>query len=177
MEKQTNKVNQRKICIENRKGLSLDIRNNYSHIICEKLKPYLIDKAILSYSPFLEEVDVNEINNTFEVYYPVISKDKTMKAYKPNNNLFIRDFYGIKEPDINDATYIDSKDLDVIIVPMVGFDLNKYRLGNGGGYYDRYLMNTDALKIGVAYDIQKCEFPVEEFDIALDKIITEKNIY
>ena len=41
MEKQINKVNQRKICIENRKGLSLDIRNNYSHIICEKLKPYL----------------------------------------------------------------------------------------------------------------------------------------
>ena len=65
---------------------------------------------------------------------------------------------------------------DLIVVPVLGFDDDRYRLGLGGGYYDRFLAGqAQALKIGLAYE---CAFvsggvPREAHDIRLDRIITE----
>jgi len=59
-----------------------------------------------------------------------------------------------------------------VIVPMLAFDKNNYRLGYGGGYYDRYLKDYDGLKIGLAFDEQYGELCIESFDMPLDIIIT-----
>ena len=67
------------------------------------------------------------------------------------------------------------KDLDVILVPVVGF-FGTYRMGYGKGYYDRYLSKSSALKIGVAFDVQEVEFDVKPTDVKLDMIITESRI-
>jgi 5-formyltetrahydrofolate cyclo-ligase len=65
--------------------------------------------------------------------------------------------------------------LDVIIVPMLGFDKHLNRLGYGGGFYDRFLIGQgNALKIGVCFESGRLEsMPVEPHDIAMDLIITE----
>jgi 5-formyltetrahydrofolate cyclo-ligase len=64
---------------------------------------------------------------------------------------------------------------DWFFVPGVGFGLNGRRLGRGKGFYDRYLEQSKALKIGIAWSGQLIEtIPVESHDCHMDFIITEK---
>ena len=66
-----------------------------------------------------------------------------------------------------------------MIVPLVGFDKSKFRLGYGGGFYDRYLEKISQIKkcttIGLAFSHQKVnKINIEKFDRKLDLILTEK---
>lgn len=74
---------------------------------------------------------------------------------------------------------IDDGLIDVIIVPMLGFDDSLHRLGYGGGYYDRLLAaHPESYKLGVCFDLGKVEgLPVESHDIPLNTIITESAVY
>lgn len=71
---------------------------------------------------------------------------------------------------------IPVQQFDLIIVPVLGFDKNNYRLGMGGGWYDRFLSGQkNAKTIGLAYNDSYLEnIPVESHDIPMHKIITEK---
>ena len=167
----------RKICKEKRSLLSPEQRASFSYLICEKLKPFLTNRRILSYSPYQEEVNVDIINNQYGVALPVISENRTMKAYRSIDKTYLLNKLGIKEPDPLNSIIVDKSDIDVVIVPLLGFDHDLYRLGHGGGYYDLYLKDMDALKIGVAFSIQKLEeLPREAWDIPMDIIITETGI-
>ncbi|MBR3250074.1 MAG: hypothetical protein IKF80_00025, partial [Erysipelotrichaceae bacterium] len=110
----------REICLQTRNDLSEEERKEKSEIICKKLLPYLEEKTVFSYCPFNNEVDVSMINERFKAALPVIYGGKYMDAWIPNNNEFITNSYGIKEPDPDDAILIDSSDIDVIIVPLLG---------------------------------------------------------
>jgi 5-formyltetrahydrofolate cyclo-ligase len=65
----------------------------------------------------------------------------------------------------------------VVAVPLVAFNKNLYRLGYGGGFYDRYLAEYKSkvqLKIGLAFSMQECnDFNTNDFDVKLDYILTE----
>jgi 5-formyltetrahydrofolate cyclo-ligase len=75
--------------------------------------------------------------------------------------------------------------LDLLFLPLVGFDAEGYRLGMGGGFYDAslaYLMRRKRwrkpLLVGVGYECQKVErVPREPWDIPLDAVVTEKAWY
>jgi 5-formyltetrahydrofolate cyclo-ligase len=61
-----------------------------------------------------------------------------------------------------------------LLVPCLGFDARGYRLGYGGGYYDRTLADTPRPRtVGIAYNCQQVEFASLAHDVALDLIITE----
>ena len=63
---------------------------------------------------------------------------------------------------------------DVLLIPCLGFDAQGYRLGYGGGFYDRMLAAAPRPRtVGIAYACQQVEFDSGEYDIALDAIITE----
>lgn len=66
---------------------------------------------------------------------------------------------------------------EIILVPIVGFNSNNYRLGRGGGFYDRLLGAHNITSIGLAFSWQLCNFTSEAHDQKLDLIITESNIY
>jgi 5-formyltetrahydrofolate cyclo-ligase len=66
---------------------------------------------------------------------------------------------------------------EIIIIPLVAFNEKCFRVGYGGGFYDKYLKNKKILKIGVAFEFQKIHFKNEKHDIPLDYIFTEKRIY
>ena len=75
---------------------------------------------------------------------------------------------------------IDPQELDLVMVPGVGFDRRGGRMGNGQGYYDRLLENTrsDAPLIAICYESQLFdEILVAPHDMFMDKVITEKDIY
>ena len=85
--------------------------------------------------------------------------------------------YGIPEP-------IKKKKLipNILLVPLVAFDKNLYRIGYGGGYYDKYLAKLkkkkNFLSIGFAFSFQQIKkVPKEKFDRKLDFVITEKKTF
>lgn len=87
--------------------------------------------------------------------------------------------YGILEPKKSMVKKVLPGDIDMIIVPGVAFDAKGYRIGYGGGYYDRFLKNVrkDCMKAGIAYEFQVVdELPKEDHDIPLDMIITQERI-
>lgn len=67
---------------------------------------------------------------------------------------------------------------DVLLMPLVGFTATGERLGQGGGFYDRYLAaNQDTIAIGMAWDVQEVpELPLEPHDMKLAAIITPTRV-
>ena len=83
--------------------------------------------------------------------------------------------YNILEPKQIKPVMLE--DINIVIVPGIGFDIYGHRIGHGRGYYDRFLREIKSIKIGLAFDFQILqEIPYEEHDIEMDKIITEKRI-
>ena len=69
--------------------------------------------------------------------------------------------------------------LGLILVPALACDRQGYRLGYGGGYYDRYFAREGrgAFKIGICYDVQLIKtIPAEAHDARLDVIVTDKRV-
>lgn len=69
--------------------------------------------------------------------------------------------------------------IDVFLVPGLVFDRRGYRLGRGGGFYDRILSQRRGIKIGIASSFQiSCEdIPVENHDVKMDIIVTESYVF
>ena len=77
-------------------------------------------------------------------------------------------------------TEVDPRDLDLVMVPGVGFTRDGARMGNGQGYYDRLLdrVRPEAPLIALAFECQLFqELPVSAYDVYMDKVITEKAVY
>jgi 5-formyltetrahydrofolate cyclo-ligase len=75
---------------------------------------------------------------------------------------------------------VGPEELDLVMVPGVAFDRQGGRLGYGKGYYDRLLrrIRRDALAAAVAFECQIVDaIPMLEYDVFMDKVITEETIY
>lgn len=87
-------------------------------------------------------------------------------------------FYGLLEPNPNQTRYIKKNLMDLLIVPGLLFDKRRYRIGFGGGYYDRFLVNYNNTTVALASSKQLVyQIPSEKFDIPVQHIITEKGLY
>ena len=173
-----NKNNQRQICLDNRSKIDPELRKEYSQIICDKLLKLELRGNIMSYYPIKDEVNPLFFNNKKCVAYPVIMTDKQMDIYLPINNDFIMNYYKIPEPNTSTGVKMDKEYISTVIVPCVGFDERCYRIGYGGGYYDRFLRDYKVRKIGICFEACKVdEIITDEYDIQLDMIVTEVNTY
>jgi 5-formyltetrahydrofolate cyclo-ligase len=82
--------------------------------------------------------------------------------------------YGIKEPSA-ECRQAEINEIALWLIPAVAFDRNGNRLGRGGGFYDRLLENEKGIKVGIAHSLRIVEeLPVEDWDIKMDFVITEK---
>ena len=97
---------------------------------------------------------------------------------------YIKNQFGISEPEFKHAVHIQSRFLSTVFMPLVAFDEKGNRMGMGGGFYDRTFQfkttsatNTPKL-IGLAYECQKVEsLPTEAWDIPMHGAATEDGFY
>ena len=92
---------------------------------------------------------------------------------------FVQGPYGIWEPDTTGAIEVKASELDGVLVPGLGFDVFKSRLGRGRGFYDRLLKGIVGVKIGVGFDCQilKEKIPTEQHDCRMDILVSEERIW
>lgn len=180
----------RKKVISLRKTQQPDFIKKNSDIIKDKLlKMNCIKNAstIMLYLDFNNEVITDNLIKELISLDKIVASPITIIKEKKLIPCQIKDFengiqygaYNIREPKPNCSTEINIKDIDVVIVPAVAYDINGFRLGYGGGFYDRFLENIreDAVTIGIAFDLQIFnEVPKEPHDAQLDYIITESRI-
>jgi 5-formyltetrahydrofolate cyclo-ligase len=88
-------------------------------------------------------------------------------------------YCGIREPKPSLLAPVAADEIDVVLVPAVAYDRRGYRVGYGGGYYDRFFagMKRHAVKIGIAFSCQLVPvIPADPHDIPVDLIVTEEEI-
>lgn len=162
--------------------MSPDMHTEFSQRISAKLfslEEYKKAKVIYCY------IDVNNEVGTREIIEHSIQIGKEVAVPKVKDNIinFYR-IYSLQEvalgcfqiPEPVNRMIPDTP--DIIIVPGVAFSYRLERMGYGGGYYDRFLKESHAFKLGIAFEFQMFEkLPVEKHDITMDMILTEKQRY
>lgn len=105
-----------------------------------------------------------------QVYLPVMQGEGLLLRRFTGEERLREACFGVCEPE--DGEVLPLSQIDLIVVPAVGYDRMGNRLGHGKGFYDRLLGSGDALKIGICFDYQLFDaIPVSEFDIAVDRVV------
>ena len=188
------KASVRQILLSTRLALSEKERLNgdsqiFDRILCHPL--FIQSTKIACYFSHLNEPQLASfiINTSKLIYLPILKKTATgsylIFGHCSQNTPYKNNIYGIPEPLLSSTELtVRAEQLDLILVPLVGFTATKTRLGMGGGCYDRTLqfkLSQPAAKpylVGIAYECQKKDhIPTEAHDIKLDCIITEKQLY
>ncbi len=178
-----------------RNGLSQEQREVAAANLCanvQKLAEYQAARHIALYWPHDAEIDCLSILNTAlhqskNCSLPVLLIDPRQKlafaSYTPETPL-IKNRYGILEPDLAYAQLVGLTDLDLVFVPVVGFDREGRRLGRGGGFYDATFADLHQSMhkkwpslVGLAFSCQEVDrIPDDSWDWRLNTIITENEI-
>jgi 5-formyltetrahydrofolate cyclo-ligase len=165
-----------------KKKFNKDLKINLGKFISFLKIDKLNFKSIGGYYPSNYEIDDLDIldlleKKNFKVSLPIIKKDNQMNFYSWSRNEPLKiNKFGIPEPVSSKIFYPD-----ILLVPLVAYDVSLNRLGYGGGYYDRYIEKIEkvkkVVKIGLAFSFQKISsIPINQYDKRLDFIVTEKEI-
>ena len=177
------KIKLRKKILDYRKNNYKILNLKYS-LLKKILKKFnlLSNKKIGGYFPINYEIDCLKILKQLEksghkISLPITKKGNKMDFFEWSSEqpLAISKI-GIPEPFSKKKVYPD-----ILLVPMLAFDEQKFRLGYGGGYYDRYIQKIKKIKkiltIGIAFSFQKVvKLPINKYDQKLDFIFTENYI-
>lgn len=171
--------------IQERNVLSSQKRDCLDRQILGKLQNWdMYQKAhkVMMYLSFGWEIDTWPIlsdleNQGKQIYVPVVQNHpKSLQAtlYTSKADL-VPAVFGILEPK-KGAPVIDPLELDLILVPGLAFSQEGFRIGYGGGYYDRFLATTEATTVGLVYSTFIRELKPDPWDQAVDFIATERGI-
>ena len=93
-----------------------------------------------------------------------------MEFVEYDPNILEKTRFGLLEPN-ETGKVVDQSEIDLIHVPGVVFQSKGYRIGYGGGYYDRYLADFTGKTVSTIYSIQQGEFQLNAFDIAVQEVL------
>ena len=187
--KKDSKAAIRKLFISKRDSLTSIERQGKSSRIGNRLltlEEFKKAKICLLYASFQSEVVTDNLiplilKKGKRVALPIIDRKlKRLLLCEVKNGIkdLIPSTYGIKEPKLEKGLLVSVDEIDLFLIPGIAFDLSGTRLGFGGGYYDRLLVEVQKKPIlALAYEIQiASNLPSEPFDIKMKKIITENRV-
>lgn len=157
-------------------GVSCQLSQHFSNSCRLKMGVYLANDGEVDLSHFINSTQ-KLFSFSLPVLHPICKGHLLFLEYLSDTHL-TNNKYGILEPELACHHVVPTHELDVILMPLVGFDNDGNRLGMGGGYYDRTLAYTrHAIKkpmlIGVAHDLQRVDrLPYASWDIPLNAIVT-----
>lgn len=192
------KIELRRQAEAERNALELSVRRDkskhISHALIERIGEMMDSSArpghrptLFTYVPVKSEVDVTPVmeacwEKKYRVLVPKVQHEpKQLKLFEIESyDDLEKGAWSIPEPKADAPQFHDMKQIDVILVPGLAFDVRLGRLGYGGGFYDRFIQQyvrsgwTKPYIIAGAFDMQMIkEVPMGLFDFRLDELITE----
>lgn len=169
----------RKKMLLQRSKLVTQDKKVYDNLICKNLQELIIQKkctVVHAFLPMGSEININPLlawmlQEQITVVTPKTLKNRQLQHLVLNSLEELESgVFGTSHP-ANSVEY--TGDYDLIIVPGLAFDENKYRLGYGGGYYDTFLAeHSNAFTVGIGYPFQQLkEIPKEAHDACLDLVV------
>lgn len=151
---------------------------------------FLRSQTIAGYKAIQHEIDPSALfheawQHKKICYLPVLQDQQLIFCVYQADTLLKKNQFNILEPPSLLNNCIAASDLDLVLVPLIGFTEQGQRLGMGAGFYDRsfaFLLNSPRparpFLLGLAYEWQKLDaFNEKDWDVPLNAVITEKQIY
>ncbi len=177
-----NKNEYRTILRNERKIIPTNKLIDYSNLIFNKItssQVYKDSQVIFCYISYNSEIITTEFIN-----YAIKDNKQIVVPYIYDKSMFLSVLNDLNETIINRFNIlqpenylpVDINTVDLAIVPGLGFNIYGFRIGYGGGYYDRFLSEYKQYSIGVAMsEFLISDLPFEDHDKPVDFIVTEKN--
>ena len=176
------KASIRKSVLKKMKGLEPEIKRVADQSLIQRLRSlpaYQEASVIATYLSFPHEVDTSFLIDAAQadgkqVVIPKIYPKGRMEFadYDPQN--LKQTAFGLLEPE-DGSQAIDQSEIDLIHVPGVAFQKDGYRLGYGGGYYDRYLADFDGATVSTIYACQEVNFLPASHDIPVQEVLVDES--
>ena len=186
----------RRECRQRRRALTPQQLRAYSWQLSQRIIAHPMFRRsnhIALYLPNDGEPDLTAVIKVAErrgkqCYLPVLYPGSTPRLwfapYRSTDLLLVNRF-GIPEPDLSWHHMRAPWSLDLVLLPLVGFDADRNRIGMGGGYYDRTFSYRQRRRvwrrprlIGSAFEVQRLpQVPIDSWDVPLDGVITEACCY
>lgn len=136
---------------------------------------YLECRSELSTGPLIHGL----LHHGVRVYLPRLVGGSMRMIELRSDTRLQRNRHGIAEPCARD--HARPRQLDAIVLPLTGFDMQGHRLGSGGGYYDRFLAGLRGRPkpwlLGYAHALQQCDaVPADPWDVRLHAVCTERGL-
>ena len=173
-----NKKELRKLITQKKKECSKDQLKEWSSKVLKKLEkhPVFIQaETVLLYYSLPDEVQTHDFVERWKdekrIILPVVigPSELELRCYTGKRDLE-KGAFGIDEPV--GKPFNEFEEIDLAIIPGVGFDTKGNRLGRGKGYYDRLLPKIHAPKIGICFGFQLVkEVPTDQYDCPMDEVL------
>lgn len=192
MEQTNEKTQLRKQVRAARMGLSESERANAQQMLTNRLlnlPAVKHAKTIGVYKAYGSEASLDDLvdalrasENSPKIAYPTLVSDIAMVFLRvdANDDMTLYGDPKRKFTDYDQSRLIPAQSLDLLLIPGVAFDRDCNRLGQGGGFYDRYLplLRPDCLTVGIAFDEQIVDaIPTEPNDHKVDYVVTPTQIF
>jgi 5-formyltetrahydrofolate cyclo-ligase len=131
-------------------------------------------------TPFMQYLRVKHSRVNIVVPVVDVAHDMLRHVHVGEDVELVKNRWGIPEPKMP-VEYVQPMMIDMVLVPLLGFDMQGNRIGYGKGYYDRFmqLLRPKCLKVGLAFELSKVEegIPAEPHDVPLDFVVTEQHVH
>jgi len=165
-----------------RAGMTADEVAQDSKAVCswiESWQPFKAASTVLTYLPMRNEVDLTALITQCpqkKWVIPLIHPAGKMTFHRYEPSTLIRHPLGMLEPDPGSPATAP-EEIDCVLVPGLAFDRSGWRLGYGGGFYERFLAGFMGVSIGITYDkLLFDQVPHDHHDIPVQFVVTESGI-
>jgi 5-formyltetrahydrofolate cyclo-ligase len=177
-----NKQQLRQQCRQQRDALASDLRRQASLMICRHIREWEVfhgAEIIQAYMPMRSEVDLASLLEGFPHKHWVIPRilpegRMVFQRYDPAR--LVRHPFGMLEP-APDLPIIAPKSIELALVPGLAFDRHGWRLGYGGGFFDRFLGQFKGVSLGITFEALWLNIlPHDTYDIPMNFVVTEMGL-